>query len=168
MSADLKARIVAGTAIFRGEQILLLRRSLHRTNPGIWDLPGGHVEARETIPRAARRETREETGFQVRLGPVFYAEAFNSASKRGRARPTVGIYYHCVPPVRKSPRLDGEEHTQYAWVASDDLRSYPTIPFLERTIRAAFRTRSAITALPRSIDYARLDSSERSELSVPS
>ena len=152
MTADLKARVVAGTAIFRGERILLLRRSLHRSNPGIWDLPGGHVEARESIPHAARREAFEETGFRVRLGPVFHVEAFRSATKRGRTRPTVGVFYHCAAPVRKGPQLDGDEHTEYAWVAFEDLASHPTIPVLERAVSRAFLTRFGRTVGGGAID----------------
>lgn len=32
-----------------------------------WLPPGGHVEANETPPEAARREALEETGYQIRL-----------------------------------------------------------------------------------------------------
>ncbi len=141
MQSPLKARVAAGTAIFRGERILLLRRSLQASNPGIWDLPGGHVESRESLSRAARRETKEETGFDVRLGSVFHVEVFSSLSRSGKMRQTVGVYYHCKAPVKKVPHLDTEEHTDYAWVSRDELASYPTMPFLDRTIRAAFRTR---------------------------
>lgn len=141
MQADLKARVAAGTAIFRGDQILLLRRSLQASNPGIWDLPGGHVERRESLTGAAKRETREETGYEVRLGPVFHVEVFNSLSKRGRMRQTVGVYYHCTTATQRVPQLDRKEHSEYAWVSLGDLTNYPTVPFLDRTIRAAFRTR---------------------------
>jgi 8-oxo-dGTP pyrophosphatase MutT (NUDIX family) len=143
MQENLRARAIAGTAIFRGDRILLLHRSLHASNPGIWDLPGGQVETRESLPRAARRETREETGLDVRIGPVFHAEVFSSLSKRGKMRKNVGVYFHCQPPTRKSPEIDGTEHSEYAWVSLEDLNSYPTVPFLDRTIRIAFQTRGS-------------------------
>lgn len=164
MQADLKARVATGTAIFRGERILLLRRSLQASNPGIWDLPGGHVEDRESLPRAARRETKEETGFSVRLGSVFHVEVFSSLSRRGKMRQTVGIYYHCQAPVRKSPHLDPDEHTDYAWVSQEELNSYPTMPFLDRTIRAAFRTRNSSS---KSSGTAELEGSYSAAPTVP-
>ena len=143
MQENLKAGVAAGTAIFRGDRILLLHRALRVSNPGIWDLPGGHVQSRESLTRAARRETREETGFEVRLGLPFHVGVFSSLSKQGRMRWNVGVYFHCAAPTRKTPRLDPEEHTEYAWVSAGELNDYPTIPFLSRTIRAAFFSRNA-------------------------
>ena len=138
MQENLKARVAAGAAIFRNDHILLLHRSSLASNPGAWDLPGGHVEPGESLSTAARREVREETGFDVRMGPLFHAEVFGSFSKRGKIRPTVGVFFHCVAPTRKVPRLDPEEHTEYAWVKVSELRDYPTVPYLARTVRAAF------------------------------
>ena len=141
MQENLKARVAAGAAIFRNDQILLLHRSSLASNPGAWDLPGGHVEPGETLPRAARREVREETGLDVKIGPLFHAEVFGSFSKRGKIRPTVGVYFHCAAPSRKSPKLDPKEHTEYAWVRVTELQDYPTVPHLARTVRAAFASK---------------------------
>jgi 8-oxo-dGTP diphosphatase len=143
MDENLKARVAAGAAIFRGDQILLLHRSPQASNPGAWDLPGGHVEPGETLGRAARREVREETGFDVRIGPLFHAEVFRTFSKRGKIRPTVGVYFHCQAPIRKAPSLDRQEHTEFAWVALDELKDYPMVPCLERAVRAAFDSRGS-------------------------
>ena len=141
MKENLRARVSAGAAIFRGDQILLLHRSSQASNPGAWDLPGGHVEPGESLPHAARREVREETGFDVRIGPLFHAEVFGSLSKRGKIRPTVGVYFHCSSPVRKAPRLDRREHTEYAWVRASELEEYPAVPYLARTVRIAFESK---------------------------
>lgn len=137
----LKARVSAGTAIFRGDRILLLHRSINARNPGIWDLPGGHVEPRETLATAAKRETLEETGFEVRLGQVCHVEVFNSISARGKMRQTVGVYYHAAAPTRKEPRLDTHEHQGFAWVPLESIGDYPTLPVVNRAVRAAFRTK---------------------------
>ncbi len=141
MSENLRLRVAAGTAIFRGNRLLLLHRSVGAANPGIWDLPGGQVHPGESLVQAARRETREETGLDVRVGPIFHAEVFGALSKRGKMRRSVGVYFHSHAPARKSLRLDPEEHCEYAWVSIRELSDYPTVPFLARTIRAAFRTR---------------------------
>lgn len=49
-----------------GEEVLLIRRSLHkRLFPGKVNGIGGHVEAGEDVLESARREIREESGLAV-------------------------------------------------------------------------------------------------------
>jgi 8-oxo-dGTP diphosphatase len=59
---------VGGVAVLDGA-VLLIQRA---TDPhaGKWSIPGGHVEAGETLADAVERELREETGLSVRCGPL--------------------------------------------------------------------------------------------------
>lgn len=43
-----------------------------RNDHGSWTLPGGMREPGETLQETARREAREETGLEVRVGPVVH------------------------------------------------------------------------------------------------
>ncbi len=56
-----------GVVIRRRDQVLLARRA-GPPKEGEWDMIGGFVEPGETIPEAARREAKEETGLE--LGPI--------------------------------------------------------------------------------------------------
>jgi len=58
-------RACAGFIVMKGDDVLMLRRA-SPPRIGWLDIPGGFIEAGETLEGAARRELREETGLQVR------------------------------------------------------------------------------------------------------
>ena len=64
-----QVQIGANTLIERDARILLVRLN-YGPRSGNWTLPGGLVESDETLEGAARRETEEETGFQVALDGI--------------------------------------------------------------------------------------------------
>ena len=57
-------RPCAGMVVMKDAHVLVLRRA-HAPRRGCLDIPGGFMEARESIEDAARRELREETGLTV-------------------------------------------------------------------------------------------------------
>jgi ADP-ribose pyrophosphatase YjhB (NUDIX family) len=55
-----------GAVIFRGEEVLLVRRGQEPAK-GSWSLPGGVVELGEGLVAAILREVHEETGLAVKV-----------------------------------------------------------------------------------------------------
>jgi ADP-ribose pyrophosphatase YjhB (NUDIX family) len=63
-------RPVVGTIPVWGDEILLCRRAIE-PRYGKWTLPAGFMEVGETTGAGALRETLEEAGARVELGPLF-------------------------------------------------------------------------------------------------
>lgn len=77
-----------GAVILRGDSVLLIQRA---TAPmlGEWTLPGGVVEVGETLQEAARREIKEETHLDIRVGPLL--ELFERIQRDGDR-----VVYHYI------------------------------------------------------------------------
>lgn len=63
-------KMVLGTIPVYGDKIMLCRRAIE-PRYGFWTLPAGFMEINESIHEGAARETLEEAGARVRLGPPF-------------------------------------------------------------------------------------------------
>ncbi|KCZ84794.1 NUDIX family NudH subfamily hydrolase [Hyphomonas adhaerens MHS-3] len=59
-------KIVAGSVVTKGDQILLCRRAIE-PRKGYWTLPAGFMEEGETVEEGARREAREEACADIRI-----------------------------------------------------------------------------------------------------
>jgi 8-oxo-dGTP diphosphatase len=66
----LDPKLAVAVVIARAGKLLLGLRGQHTTSPGKWSFPAGYVERGERVEDAAVRETREEVGLDVTLGPL--------------------------------------------------------------------------------------------------
>lgn len=60
---------VAGIVLDERGRVLLVQRG-KPPGEGLWSVPGGKLEATETLAQAVTREVREETGLLVEVGPL--------------------------------------------------------------------------------------------------
>lgn len=81
---------------------------------GLFNLPGGHVEAHETLVNAALREAKEETGYDIKLTGVvgIYQAVYSHINVSG--------------PVFSAQVIGGKpapssEHPTLQWVTKDEL-----------------------------------------------
>lgn len=66
MSVKARPVVSVGAVIWRGDDVLLIRRA-RAPFEGQWSIPGGKVEYGETLEDAVVREVREETGVEITL-----------------------------------------------------------------------------------------------------
>ena len=105
---------VGAVVIDQDARILLIRRA-RPPSVGAWTLPGGRVQAGETLEEAIVREVHEETALETRvvdrLGPVTIA----------REGMVYEIHEHVLVPVGGSVPRAGDDAADARWVLRADL-----------------------------------------------
>jgi 8-oxo-dGTP diphosphatase len=62
---------VSAGLIFRSGKLLIAQRHADAHLGGLWEFPGGKLEAGETFEQSLARELLEELGVAVSVGPLF-------------------------------------------------------------------------------------------------
>lgn len=109
-------------------RILLSRRTEGRDLAGLWEFPGGKVEAGESAEQALRRELDEELGIGIGVSAPLIAVPHAYPHKR------ILLDVHEVASFSGRPR--GRESQALAWVEPARLSSYP-MPAADRPVLAA-------------------------------
>ena len=106
-------RHVVRAVVARGDRILLLRRPAGGARGGLWELPGGKVEAGDAdLLQALRREVREETGLEV-AEVTTYLGAHDYTSREG-----LHTRQHTWSVTVTGDQVHLSEHDAYTWVTS--------------------------------------------------
>lgn len=106
--------VVAAALIDAKGRVLMARRPAGKQHAGLWEFPGGKVEAGETPSAALARELREELGIDIDLSalvPVAFSESPGD-------RHLVLLLYRCETWLGEARALDAAE---VRWVALDDV-----------------------------------------------
>jgi len=77
-------------------RILITRRCLSGSHPGLWEVPGGKVEPFETPFEAMVREVAEEVGLQVKTGRILGTVTHHYSDNRLCLHVFQVIRYHGV------------------------------------------------------------------------
>jgi ADP-ribose pyrophosphatase YjhB (NUDIX family) len=116
-------KIAAGTIPLGPDgRIALIRRGVE---PGLgkWSWPCGYVEMDEDVPRCAVRETREESGLAIDLGPLLglYSYPASVTEAVGDVSPT-GIVIVCYrAKATDTVLVAGDDATEAAWFGPDEI-----------------------------------------------
>jgi 8-oxo-dGTP diphosphatase len=118
-----KLVLVAAAALVDADgRVLLARRPEGKKMAGLWEFPGGKVEAGERPEQTVIREFREELGVHIQE-PCLAPFAFASHGYDD---------FHLLMPVFVCRRWDGapqpREGQTLAWVYPKDMHKYPMPP----------------------------------------
>ena len=114
--------VVAVALIDADDRVLIAQRPEGKALAGLWEFPGGKIDAGERPEEAMIRELREELGITVKeacLAPLTFASY---------AYPE----FHLLMPLYVCRRWEGfvqsREGQALKWVRARDLRQYPMPP----------------------------------------
>lgn len=102
--------------------------AVHRTDNGMWTLPGGYSDLGETTTHTAVREVREETGLEVEpvrvIGVYSETPMMMALMPNGDIAHNVGIAFECRV-TGGALRADGDETSEVAFVTPQQFLAQP-------------------------------------------
>ena len=142
----MRTRTIVCPLITNKEKEYLLCKMPHTqgTFPGKWGLPGGGVEANETILDALKREIREEVGDKLIISSIkpwtFRDDFANKLYPNGDIEEVYMIYliFDCV--AENKTVILNEEFEEFAWVKANDIINYD----LNRATKITFEKKGLI------------------------
>lgn len=111
---------VVGAVVVKDRRILCAQRGPDGSLPGLWEFPGGKIEAGETPAEALAREIAEELDCVVEVGNEITA----TTHEYDFGVVTLTTFYCTL--VAGTPRAT--EHAALAWLPPSELSTVPWAP----------------------------------------
>ncbi len=129
-----------GAVIRDGTGRLLMILRGHDPGRGLWSIPGGRIEPGEAAEEAVVREVREETGLEVRCGPLL-----GTAELPGPAGAVVDIRdYRAYLIAGSAPTpIAGDDAADVRWVSDAEAASMDEHGEVTRGLLAALHAWTA-------------------------
>lgn len=102
------------------EKVFLPKRAdTKKFLPGVYELPGGHVDFGEDPVTGLKREINEEFGVDVEVGDPFFVFSYVNDIKKSHSFEI--IYFAKFLNDPGDIILQPEDHSGYLWLAEDEL-----------------------------------------------
>ncbi|MDV5139168.1 MULTISPECIES: pyrimidine (deoxy)nucleoside triphosphate diphosphatase [Yersiniaceae] len=121
---------VVAAIIERDGTILLAQRDDSRDQAGLWEFPGGKVEAGESQPQALARELAEELGIVADIGDFVASQSWQSGERL--------IRLHAWRVPQFCGELRPTCHQALVWVTPEAAAGY-ALPPADLPLLAAYR-----------------------------
>lgn len=100
---------------------LPMRAKTKKFLPGVYELPGGHIEFGEEIKTGLAREIREEFGMSVVVGDIFYAHDYTNLVKKSHS--VEMIYFVQFADDISRITINPEDHSEYGWFDNAEVQT---------------------------------------------
>ncbi|RUO23535.1 8-oxo-dGTP diphosphatase MutT [Aliidiomarina iranensis] len=119
--------VAVAVVLNRAEQVLVSKRAAHQHQGGLWEFPGGKVEAGETVLAALDRELHEELNLRVQRADAIMEIKHNYSDKQ--------VLLDVWLVQEFSGEVQANEGQQWLWADLNTLQSlqFPAanVPILE-------------------------------------
>lgn len=116
----MSGEMIVGAAVVRDGALLAQQRSYPEDAAGLWELPGGRVEPRESEADALRRECAEELGAEIVVGARVGEDVVLPGGK------VLRVYGAVLAAGSGEPRP--VEHKALRWVTAAELPDVEWLP----------------------------------------
>ena len=87
--------------------------------PGVFELPGGHIDFGEDTVAGLKREIREEFEMEIEVGEPFYVFTYTNEVK-GSHSVEVVYFAQFLDDIERM-KLNPEDHSEFRWISEDEI-----------------------------------------------
>ncbi|MEO5627419.1 MAG: NUDIX hydrolase [Candidatus Saccharimonadales bacterium] len=104
------------------EKVFLAKRAeTKKFLPGLYEMPGGHVDFGEDIVDALKREVTEEFGMSISVGDPFASFTYQNLIKQSHSIEV--IYFATFTQSHDNVTINPEDHSEYGWFTKAEVLS---------------------------------------------
>ncbi|MBX2843879.1 MAG: (deoxy)nucleoside triphosphate pyrophosphohydrolase [Flammeovirgaceae bacterium] len=112
-------KVVAGVVV-KDKKILIARKRKGKSLAGLWEFPGGKIEADEIPEIALKRELLEEFCIEVQVGNYIETSFYHY--------PRVSIELKAYYATYLSGKIILTDHDCYRWIKPEELQQFEMAP----------------------------------------
>lgn len=136
--------------LWQGSVLLVEKSASDPEQPNAWEVPGGRLEATETLEDHLPREVREEVGIDVEVGAPFVVWDWTMDGRgdlAGSRVRVVAVGRRCTPltlELSDDGRTADDHLGRTRWVPLEEVQNYNLIPSLRGPMAEFLRSQQAV------------------------
>jgi ADP-ribose pyrophosphatase YjhB (NUDIX family) len=128
----------AGVLVKCGDKVLLCKRNAKGLYPGMWSLPGGHLEDGESSLDCSKREFFEETDIDIDNEDLTFIGVVPRTNRDGKKIRGIMYVYLLETDTEFEPDFDnamsGDEHSDWGYFTLNEIEPNKTGTQLHKLI----------------------------------